>query len=399
MPIASPRLAVRTRAAPIAELSSVVAYNSSPQLPKSSGDTRHSTQLTKKKSYASLHSSALLHSRKSSPSKIPSAPHERSLELLRTVLATAQLLGSELEPSQAVKAAAQPIEPAARAPWSLTLDEQRIAFIETLRQLQHPHADVIGSLNLLLCNRAAIGLLGPNSAADYCCAMQRAACINAAMPIDIVDLTWSAAACSLSSSFGSDESATTLGAEDVERFDSGEAIDQVEQTIQGLKLGLVEMWANSGLWRGVSARSRDDSSDRRRRSSAAHSVHTVVADEPRPAIVEVKPAAIADHMGTCWPLDEATKEVASSWGRFYADLGGVRVPTRFRVPRHSLAMLATEQLMMRNDKIICPLKNRLQEANPRRQRFEDFISATGTIPVQMPPTKLRRSPLRDSVVF
>ncbi|KAJ2701823.1 hypothetical protein H4218_001207 [Coemansia sp. IMI 209128] len=398
MPIASPRLAVRTRTAPIAELSSVVAYNSSPQLPRSSSDARHSTQLTKKKSYASLHSSALLHSRKSSASTIPSTRHERSLELLRTVLATAQVLGSELEPSQAAKVVAESVEPAARALWRLTLDEQRIAFIETLRQLQHPHADVIGSLNVLLCNRVAIGLLGPNSAADYRCAMQRPACMDAALPIDIVGLTRSVAACSLSSSFGSDESATTLGAEDGERFDSGEAADPFEQTVQGLKLGLVEMWASNGFWRGASARSRSDASGRPRRSSA-HSVHTVVGDEPRPGAAEAKPAAITDHMGTCWPLDEASKEAASSWGRFYADLGGVRVPTRFRVPRHSLAMLATEQLMMRNDKIVCPLKNRLQEANPRRQRFEDFINATGTIPLPAPPAKLRRSPLCDSVAF
>ncbi|KAJ2876381.1 hypothetical protein GGH93_000790 [Coemansia aciculifera] len=391
MPIAAPYPTIRTRTAPIAELSSVVAYNAPPRLPKSS-----TTQLTKKKSYASLHSSALLHGRtsvrKSSSSPIPSASHERALELLRTVLATAQVLGSELEPSQEV--VAESTEPAARALWSLTLDEQRIAFIETLHQLQHPHADVIGSLNSLLCNRVAIGLLCPTSATDYSCAMQRAACnSSAAVPIDIVGLTRSAAACSLSSSFGSDESVTTLGADDAERFDLGDAIDQVEQTAQGLKLSLVEMWASGGFWRGVSTRSWNNN----HRGSSVHSAQTVVAEEPSPA--EVRPTAITDHLGTCWPLDEASKDITSGWGRFYADLGGVRVPTRFRVPRHSLTMLATEQLMMHNDKIVCPLKNRLQEANPRRQRFEDYINATGTIPLQVPPTKLRRSPLRDSVVF
>ncbi|KAJ2243307.1 hypothetical protein GGI13_006649 [Coemansia sp. RSA 455] len=402
MPIPAPYPTIRTRTAPIAELSSVVAYNAPPRLPKtSSSDSPRpiTAQLTKKKSYASLHSSALLQGRASvSKSSSSSASHERTLELLRTVLTAAQALGSELEPSQAAEVVAESIEPATRVLWSLTLDEQRIAFIETLHQLQHPHAEVIGSLNSLLCNRVAIGLLCPTSAADYSCALQRAACNNsAAVPIDIVGLTRSAAACSLSSSFDSDESVTTLGADDVERFDLGDAVDQAEQTVQGLKLGLVEMWASGGFWRGVSTRSWSSGSSHR--GSSVHSTHTAVAEEPRPAVAEAKPAAITDHLGTCWPLDEASKDVASGWGRFYAELGGVRVPTRFRVPLHSLAMLATEQLMMRNDKIVCPLKNRLQEANPRRQRFEDYINATGTIPLQVPPTKLRRSPLRDSVVF
>ncbi|KAJ2810184.1 hypothetical protein FBU31_008046, partial [Coemansia sp. 'formosensis'] len=316
----------------------VVAYNAPPRLPKSPSDGR----LTKKKSYASLHDSTLLHGRTGLRKSTPPASHERALELLRTVLAAAQVLKGELEPSQQV--VAESIEPAARALWSLTLDEQRIAFIDTLHQLQHPHADVIGSLNLLLCNRVAIGLLCPTSAADYSCAMQRAACSSsAAVPIDIVGLTRPAAACSLSSSFDSNESATTLGADDAERFDFGDTIDQAEQAAQRLKLSLIEMWANGGFWRGVSTRPWNNGS--------GSSVHTVVSDEPSPATTEAKPAAIADHLGTCWPLDEASKDVSNSWGRFYADLGGVRVPTRFRVPRHSLAMLATEQLMMRNDKI------------------------------------------------
>ncbi|KAJ2745741.1 hypothetical protein GGI20_001911 [Coemansia sp. BCRC 34301] len=407
MPVVVPIMTTRTRTAPVAELSNVMAHNLPPRLPKPAiATTGGSAQLARKKSYASLHSNALLHGRASldkkssstlATSAIPVASHQRALELLRSVLATVQGPIIELELSQTVDSiVAESIEPAARAFWSLTLDERRATFIEALHQLQHPHADVIGSLNLLLCNRVAIGLLDPVSASDYSTAQQRAAAAeaaaaacNGAVPIAIADLTpRCSAAYSLSSSFDSSESETTLVAgDDVDSFDLGISADQAEQqTAQGLKRGLVEMWANGGFWRGMSA--RPQSSSRR-----ASSVHTVAAEEP------AKPVAMTDHTGACWPLDDVSKDVARSWGRFYADLGGVRVPTRFRVPHHSLAMLATEQLMMRNDKIVCPLKNRLQEANPRRQLFEDYIHATGTIPVQARHARLHRSPLHNSATI
>ncbi|KAJ2456379.1 hypothetical protein GGF42_003271 [Coemansia sp. RSA 2424] len=355
-----PYMATRTRTAPVAELSNVMAYNAPPRglLAKAGGGC--GGQLTKKKSYASLHgnSALLLCGSPTNLDKKSSASATRAiraLELLRSALAAAQVLGGELElrPEAAVADVAESIEPAARAFWGLTLDEQRAAFVSTLRLVQHPHADVIGPLNLLLCNRAAIGLLSPASAADYSYAMQRAACSgSSAVPIAIASLARSAAAaCSLSSSLDSSESEATLAAE-------SDAAAEPE--------GLFELWASGGgLWRRAS------------------SVHTAVAieEEEEEAAEEPKPAAMADHAGTCWPLDAAAGDAAArGWGRFYAELGGVRVPTRFRVPRHSLAMLACEQLMMRNDKIVCPLKNRLQEPNPRRQRFEAHIHATGTVP-------------------
>ncbi|KAJ2548653.1 hypothetical protein GGH95_006393, partial [Coemansia sp. RSA 1836] len=177
-----------------------------------------------------------------------------------------------------------------------------------------------------------------------------------AVPIAIAGLARSAAACSLSSSLDSAESEATLSAE-------SDAAAEPE--------GLFELWASGGgFWRRRTGHGR-----------RASSVHTAVApEEAEEEEEEPKPAAMADHAGTCWPLDAAAGDAARGWGRFYAELGGVRVPTRFRVPRHSLAMLAAEQLMMRNDKIVCPLKNRLQEPNPRRQRFEAHIHATGTVP-------------------
>ncbi|KAJ2907573.1 hypothetical protein GGI21_003752 [Coemansia aciculifera] len=352
MPLVVPYMTTRARTAPVAELSNVMAYNSPPpRLAKAPGGS----QLTKKKSYASLHSNALLHGRTSLDKKsitIPAVSHQRALELLRSVLAAAQGLGNgELkELSQAVHViVAESIEPAARGFWGLTLSEQRASFIEALQKLQHPYADVIGSRNLLLCNRAAIGLLDSVSASDYNYRLQRqaaaAACGSSrSIPIAIVGLTpRTSAACSLSSSFDSAESDTTLvAADDVEEFFMSD-----EQTV----------------------------------------------------VAEKEPAAMADHEGTCWPLSEAAKDITRSWGRFYADLGSVRVPSRFRVPRHSLAMLASEQLMMRNDKIVCPLKNRLQEANPRRQLFEDYIHATGTIPAQSRTPKPRLSPLCNSTTI
>ncbi|KAJ2341984.1 hypothetical protein IWW50_005918 [Coemansia erecta] len=99
-----------------------------------------------------------------------------------------------------------------------------------------------------------------------------------------------------------------------------------------------------------------------------------------------------DTQGVCWPLGAAAGARAHV-GSFFADLGEVRVPSRFRVPQHSLGMLACEQRMVGSDKIVCPLKNRLQEVNPRRQAFEDYVRATGCIPP--PPAAARRpSPLR-----
>ncbi|KAJ2330384.1 hypothetical protein GGI00_003731 [Coemansia sp. RSA 2681] len=373
MPVAVvPYMTTRMRTAPVAELSNVMAYNAPPRgLLAKAGGGGCGGQLTKRKSYASLHgNSALLlcgsstNLDKKSSGASSATRAMRALELLRSALAAAQVLGGgelELRPEASAAAAAidvaESIEPAARAFWGLTLDEQRAAFVAALRLVQHPHADVIGPLNLLLCNRAAIGLLSPASAADYNTTISSNS--SSAVPIAIAGLARSAAACSLSSSLDSAESEATLAAE-------SDAAAEPE--------GLFDLWASGGgFWRRRAGRGR-----------RASSMHTAVAPEEEAEEAEAeepRPAAMADHAGTCWPLDAAAGDAAArGWGRFYAELGGVRVPTRFRVPRHSLAMLAAEQLMMRNDKIVCPLKNRLQEPNPRRQRFEAHIHATGAVP-------------------
>ncbi|KAJ2473995.1 hypothetical protein GGI02_000456 [Coemansia sp. RSA 2322] len=344
----------RTRVLAVAELSSVTAC-------KAPARQKSYAVLQKQGSYPGLQrqkSCVALHRQESHTGqqgqKSYAGPgahrHERTLELLRGVLGRAVYEAAE---------SSEISEPVER--WGLRLKEQRAAFAGALRALQHPHGDTIEALNALLCNRVAIGLLDAASAGEHG-RRSRGRGVGGgcgAQPIAMAGggRERAGGSRSLSSSLGSDDSA----AETLDGDGDGDA-DRAGDADR------------DGLWRT------------HRRSASVCSDHTAVGSDSCED-------ALADGMGTCWPLDAASADAARAWGRFYADLGGVRVPTRFRVPRHSLAMLAAEQLMMRNDKIVCPLKNRLHEPNPRRQRFEDHIAATGELPPP-PPAALRRSPLR-----
>ncbi|KAJ2156168.1 hypothetical protein GGF46_005372 [Coemansia sp. RSA 552] len=283
--------------------------------------------------------------------------HERTLEILRTILASAK-------PAVAVTdSQSQDAEKTSTSGWVASLDEKRSAFVEALRELQHPHAEGIEAIHALLCNRACLGLLSADAAGDFA---GRPAVAADDLDLSLaLDSTAESPTVSLSSSLGSEESAATL---------DGDADEDSPAEETGLGGRVIEMWASSGRWGGAAGGGR--------RGRSICSERTLVAGEGTRAGCGAADDAQAepDDMGVCWPLDAAAKEAAGSWGRFYADLGEARVPTRFRVPQHSLSMLASEQLMMRNDKIVCPLKNRLQEVNPRRQCFEDFVRATGTIP-------------------
>ncbi|KAJ2310019.1 hypothetical protein H4S02_009177 [Coemansia sp. RSA 2611] len=314
-PVAYP--AARLRCEPVAEVSGVVAGHKPVRLARPA---------------KAAGAKAVLPLRRSAPllSRLGAAPakqHERTLDILRSVLASAL----------ATAGASDDADPATPQPrWDDALAEKRAAFVDALRELQHPHADAIGAISELLDNRVRLGLLSAAAARDFAATADDAALTLANTP-----------ATSLSSSLGSDESGETLAADEPERLDP-------------------IAWAHS-QWRSA----------RRGRSIASDATL-------------VEPTAAPDDMGVCWPLDYGSSRAC---GRFFADLGEVRVPSRFRVPQNSLAMLAGEQLMMRNDKIVCPLKNRLQEVNPRRQCFEDYVRATGAIPpppaAVRPPSRLR----------
>ncbi|KAJ1821474.1 hypothetical protein LPJ56_001137, partial [Coemansia sp. RSA 2599] len=299
-----------------------------------------------------------------------------------------------------------------------TLERQRLALVGLLREMQSPNAEAIVSTHSLLCNRSRLGLLDMASARGYGRAMQGTdESSKAVEPIGIIDGERSPDA-TLASSLASDSSEETLNENNAEtEADADAEYDglvirtssdhcataalqaaaqtqepKLEPATSGLKASLVDMWASNGFWRGVSARPWSARASRR---ESVCSINTLVsAQDPRSAATN-EAAALPDVGGVCWALTDALHELATqSWSRFYASLGGVRVPTRYRTPLHSLTMLATEQLMMCNDKLICPLKNRLQEPNPRRQVFEEYIRATGTVP---PPDSVAdrkiRSPL------
>ncbi|KAJ2802564.1 hypothetical protein H4R20_003232 [Coemansia guatemalensis] len=314
----------------------------------------------------------------------------RALEILRTLLASATITADCSEKTKG----ADP-EPAVQ--WDLELAQKRAAFVEALRELQHPHADTIEAINALLANRTSLGLLTAATASGYAANTGNDEDDDdMELPLTIFNSSGSPAN-SMSSSLDSDESAETLansGVCDNGLLDEDELalVDAEEQPDQSSEPSFIEAWAAGELWSGAASRRSasicsDSTLDG---ASEAMRVHSSCLAE------DAAPAAIPDDMGICWPLDDLTGASARSWGRFYADLGEVRVPTRFRVPQNSLSMLATEQLMMRNDKIVCPLKNRLQEVNPRRQCFEDYIRATGTVPPS-PSTVKPRSPLRSEV--
>ncbi|KAJ2453240.1 hypothetical protein EV183_002394 [Coemansia sp. RSA 2336] len=217
--------------------------------------------------------------------------------------------------------------------WDVALAAKRAVFVEGLRAQQHPQAETISTTAMLLHNRVRLGLVSAESAAAYAEAEGEGVGLALAGSVE------PSPASSL------DSMGTLGGSEPAEP---------------------VAAWAGGGRWGGA-RRGRSIASDRTLAGDAAL--------EP-------------DELGVCWPVAGGGAREAP---RFDAELGAVRVPPRFRVPQHSLAMLAGEQRMMRSDKIVCPLKNRLQEVNPRRQGFEDVVRATGAIPA---PPAAQPSPLR-----
>ncbi|KAJ2165332.1 hypothetical protein IW139_003144 [Coemansia sp. RSA 353] len=217
-------------------------------------------------------------------------------------------------------------EPIPSRQWDGELETKRLEFVDALRELQHPHAEAISDVHALLDNRVQLGLVSADAAREF-------------SPCDtLADISPSS---SLESASLGSEASMESEAPTVHEAPSAHET----QTVHDMLDEAVRM-----RWRG-----RSISSDR-----------TCVDMEPE-----------TDALGVCWPLRGACTRTGSG---FYALLGEVRVPSRFRVPSHSLMMLASEQRMVASDKIVCPLKNRLQEVNPKRQGFEDYVRATGCIP-------------------
>ncbi|KAJ2630346.1 hypothetical protein H4R22_002737 [Coemansia sp. RSA 1290] len=300
MPVALPYSPFRRHSEPVAEVSGVVANHKSMRIGTSTG----TSSLKRSPSTAKLLSAGL--------------QHERTLEILRGVLAAA-IAGAE--------------EEAEERRWDVALAAKRAVLVEGLRAQQHPQAETISATTVLLHNRVRLGLVSAESAAAY------AEAEGEGVGLALAGSMEPSPASSL------DSTGTLADAEPAEP---------------------IAAWAIGGRW-GGSRRGRSIASDRTLTGDAAL--------EP-------------DELGVCWPVAGGCAREAP---RFDAELGAVRVPPRFRVPQHSLAMLAGEQRMMRSDKIVCPLKNRLQEVNPRRQCFEDVVRATGAIP---PPPAQEQSPLR-----
>ncbi|KAJ2391139.1 hypothetical protein GGI05_003027 [Coemansia sp. RSA 2603] len=399
----------KLRAEPVAELCDFVASCSKPtriQTAPTSSGAKQTLLKRQKASYTSLRRTSPLVDR-NTPRSATNNPatdkqHERTLALLKTVLESAARVASEQQTAEQTAAEDRSVLATA------TLEEKRQALIEMLREMQSPNAENIVSTHTLLCNRAKLGLLDSQSARKHGHAMLRAGGSGAAaMPIGFVAGPLSGDS-TLASSLESDASDETLTEADGDsEYDgleiqlSGDRSTQQSApsvTTMGLKASLIDMWANNGgFWRGVSVRPWSTRASRR---ASTCSVNTLIsAQDARTTDTLEMAEAVPDVGGICWALSDALEELAKqSWTRFYASLGGVRVPTRFRTPEHSLNMLACEQLMMQNDKLICPLKNRTQEPNPRRQQFEEFIRTTGTVP--QPDSAADRkacSPLRSEL--
>ncbi|KAJ2503025.1 hypothetical protein GGH96_000624 [Coemansia sp. RSA 1972] len=205
--------------------------------------------------------------------------------------------------------------------WDSELETKRLEFVDALRELQHPHAETIADVHALLDNRVQLGLVSADAAREFSPSNDTLADISPSSSLE-------------SESLGSEAS---IESEAPTVHESQTVHDMLDEAVRT-------------RWRG-----RSISSER-----------TCVDMEPE-----------TDALGVCWPLHGACTQTGSG---FYALLGEVRVPSRFRVPSHSLMMLASEQRMVASDKIVCPLKNRLQEVNPKRQGFEDYVRATGCIP-------------------
>ncbi|KAI7830994.1 hypothetical protein BX661DRAFT_197534 [Kickxella alabastrina] len=330
----------RLRAEPIAEVCGFVASNKPVQIVPAA--SRLPQSLSKAPAYTSLRRSTLLCSRdtpKATAAAAAKTQHERALSLLRTVLATAKLP----EPAASEKQA-----------WGLdVLEEQRLALVRMLRDTQSAQAEKVVAAHALMSSRAACGLVDATSARAYGRALRQSSAYGIAMPAAAHAVSSND---SLASSLSSTSSEATLN--------DGDSDGGGDDAMDGpSRPGLIESWAANSFWRGMSAR-----------PWSASRPGSVCSDRTLP---------VADATGMCWSLD-AGDDAASAWGQFYASLGGVRIPTRFR------------QLMMRNDKLRCPLKNRLVEPNPRRLAFEDHIRATGSVPTldlsasTKPPSTLRR---------
>ncbi|KAJ2610792.1 hypothetical protein H4S08_003451 [Coemansia sp. RSA 1365] len=390
-----PYAQARLRSEPVAEVCGFVASNKPTRLASAQSSCRMSAAMggpSKQLAHVSpLRRSPSLLGRSHYPkdAAVEKQQYGRALEILRTLLASATITTDSSEKTKEAEA-----EPAVR--WDIELAQKRAAFVEALRELQHPHADMIEAINALLVNRAGLGLFTAAAASGYAA---DASDDDMELPLTIVNSS-SSPVNSMSSSLDSDESTETLANDetcDEELLDEAELVIGSDVGTEGQPdkcpdSSFTEAWAFGELWSGAANRRSasicsDTTLDAAGEALRVHNNNMV--EDPAPT-------AVPDDMGICWPLDDLSNASAHSWGRFYAELGEVRIPTRFRVPQNSLSMLATEQLMMRNDKIVCPLKNRLQEANPRRQYFEDYVRATGSVPPPSSAVKLL-SPLRSEV--
>ncbi|KAJ1679086.1 hypothetical protein EV182_002757 [Spiromyces aspiralis] len=97
-----------------------------------------------------------------------------------------------------------------------------------------------------------------------------------------------------------------------------------------------------------------------------------------------------DPYHICWPLDPVEK--ARSVEAIRRATPCVRIPPRYRST--SLKPLAIEYRMMKANKIVCPLKNRLNTLNPRRMTFEIALRERGELVVFSP----KKSPLSTEII-
>ncbi|KAJ1799327.1 hypothetical protein LPJ59_001910 [Coemansia sp. RSA 2399] len=392
----------RLRAEPVAELSGFVACNK-PAWQRAIHNTGK-TQLPRHPGSQSLLHCAESTSRLTTAAACNSS-HERTLEMLRTVLSSSMMSSPSDSDTGAIKHETKSVVSQA-SKMSAGLEVHRATFLESLYDVQDSAAESIAATNALLCNRVKLGLLDSASAKNYYAQMAQAADGDDMLAISIGFADESDEQHQLgdgegdiSSSLNSNGSSDTLTPDDTEMAvdisgddnDEPQQQQHQQQPAQGTKASLIEMWATNGFWRGVSTRAWSSYTQQRRRRSSACSGSTLAtgvcdieADKDTDAdnieqTASATTAAISDEMSICWPLDDASRERTRSVGRFYTDLGGLHVPSRYRTPNRSLAMLATEQRMMVNDKIVCPLKNRLQEPNPGRQQFEDYIREIGSL--------------------
>ncbi|KAJ2772185.1 hypothetical protein IWQ57_001872, partial [Coemansia nantahalensis] len=137
MPPSLPHAAARLRTVPIAEVCGVVASNPPLRL-----GTAPSASLPKRPGAGAVRRHR----------------HERSLEMLRGVLVAAAAAAAREAAASAGDACEKPGQ------WTAALAEKRAVLVEALRELQHPQAEAIGAIHMLLENRVLLGLLSPAAA-------------------------------------------------------------------------------------------------------------------------------------------------------------------------------------------------------------------------------------------